>query len=684
MRQRLIHLLLRYRKLRPLFLPRASGRLTTFAMSCGPQQLDWMAWASTTLLSSVRCILRSSQNCTQPLIDPKDDGSARPLTVMLVAYSIWAARAARLLGAWSTWFAAELVGGRGGSPPAATTGSEVSAYLSVAYANNSFLAGMCLDTIKCFDSVSLASLAVLLRRCGAPRFLFNVLELWRQLERHVWTPGGPTGISIRSVRQKGIPQGDPIAPWALNVIMAAWLKALPAVQVCRVFLDDRCLLDSRIAILSEALIRTSQFDSAFGLAIHPTKSCRFYTHEMPLANGGRWADLPLKVMIKYLGVQLETDPGIPLAFGDTRAEKLRQLMARARLLPQVRTRHLLICAVPQGMFAEGVGATIAAIRRLTTAVVQAWWGPTLHAKNRMRSVALTLGVQAPLHRAAPEVVQCYGIFISLGGLACQSALLVQDLWHVSAPGARRTAVGFARLVHIILDRLEWTWSAWDKVQDADGSSLDLIRLGSRGAAGERERHLLRNSLRTWWWRKWDGTRVAHGGLAGGVHRELTLAPLREMSLASDGSFGWDGTDNGARYRRFLADALWSRVRRGHARKVTRVRCRRCGLDDEHTDHFLWGCPANASDRRLLDAAWDATRSEDGIRSQALPDALPRCLRQCGIVPLHLPGINVAQIRCLQQYFVRVLRRWALDRDAEAPDGAAFDSDAPEGASSDSE
>ena len=45
----------------------------------------------------------------------KDDGSARPLTMMLVAYSIWAARAARLLGAW---FPAELVGGRGGSPPA--------------------------------------------------------------------------------------------------------------------------------------------------------------------------------------------------------------------------------------------------------------------------------------------------------------------------------------------------------------------------------------------------------------------------------------------------------------------------------------------------------------------------------------------------------------------------------------
>ena len=193
------------------------------------------------------------------------------------------------------------------------------------------------------------------------------------------------------------------------------------------------------------------------------------------------------------------------------------------------------------------------------------------------------------------------------------------------------------------------------------------------------------------WRKWDGTRVAHGGLAGGVHRvwhrELTLAPLREMSLARDGAFGWDGTDNGARYRRFLADALWSRVRRGHTRKVARVRCRRCRLDDEHTDHFLWGCPANDSDRRLLDAAWDAARrarSEDGILSQALPDALPWCLRQCGIVPLHLPGINVAQIRCLQQYFVRVLRHWALDRDAEAPDGAVFDSDAPEGASSDCE
>ncbi|CAE7596838.1 rbcL, partial [Symbiodinium sp. KB8] len=50
---------------------------------------------------------------------PKESRHARPLTVMQVAYCLWAARSASLLGHWaSAWLSPELIGGRGGAPPA--------------------------------------------------------------------------------------------------------------------------------------------------------------------------------------------------------------------------------------------------------------------------------------------------------------------------------------------------------------------------------------------------------------------------------------------------------------------------------------------------------------------------------------------------------------------------------------
>ena len=61
----------------------------------------------------------------------------------------------------------------------------------------------CLDTVKCFDSVSLHSFRVLLRHAGAPDCMFNVLNLEESLVRHVWTFEGPTGVVIKAEHQKG-------------------------------------------------------------------------------------------------------------------------------------------------------------------------------------------------------------------------------------------------------------------------------------------------------------------------------------------------------------------------------------------------------------------------------------------------------------------------------------------------
>ena len=208
------------------------------------------------------------------------------------------------------------------------TGNEVSSWLAAAYGDGTFLAGASLGTRKCFDSVSLPSLRALLRSAGVPLCMFNVLNIWQSLTRHVWTIDGPTGVTIKATVQKGLPQGDPLAPWALNLVMAAWVWSLPKLDLLRAFLDDRCRLHEDVGTLASALRCTTVFDAAFGLSIHPLKSCRFFVG--PAQDDGsaaEWRRLPLKESVKYFGVMLETAPGADCVLGDHRGTVVRSKCA---------------------------------------------------------------------------------------------------------------------------------------------------------------------------------------------------------------------------------------------------------------------------------------------------------------------------------------------------------------------
>ena len=601
----------------------------------------------------------TSWNNARLICIAKDDGSARPLSILHTVYRMWAARTVKHLSEWCSWFPDELVGGRSGGPPAVVTGNEVSSWLAAAHGDGTFLAGASLDTRKCFDSVSLPSLRALLHSAGAPLCMFNVLNIWESLTRHIWTVDGPTGVTIKATVQKGLPQGDPLAPWALNLVMAAWVWCLPRLDLLRVFLDDRCLLHKDVGTLASALRCTTAFDAAFGLSIHPLKSCRFFVGPAPDdGSAAEWRRLPLKESVKYLGVMLETAPGADCALGDHRATVVRSKMLRARLLPNPEVRRGLLAAYLQGLYAEGTPVSQLVIDKLRTAVVQAWWGPTMHPHNYMRSTALTLGLLAPLHRMDPSMIQCYSAIVALARLSARSLPVVRALWRAcSRLGSK--CVGFARLVRHALMLLGWSWPDWEHVCPREDCSVRLTDLARKDRVGQTARHVLRNELRSWWWSHWDGSRICHEGLSAGIDRRRTLQPLIELG-GRRRTFGWDGSDLGARYARFLADALWSRHRLFKASKVADARCRRCGLDDEHTDHFLWACSANDAARRDLAAAWTAAMVPGGVPAAALPDCLPQCMRQTGVVTFNC-GFADAQIQALQCYFVRVLREWAAHR-----------------------
>ena len=128
------------------------------------------------------------------------------------------------------------MGGRPDGPRAADSANEISCILSQYYSETQFMAGACLDIAKCFDSVSLNSLGAFLQTIQAPAFLLQVLYLWENLQRHVSFGTEATGVVIAAENPRGIPQGDPLAPWCLNLVMSCWIRALQPLRTIKVFL----------------------------------------------------------------------------------------------------------------------------------------------------------------------------------------------------------------------------------------------------------------------------------------------------------------------------------------------------------------------------------------------------------------------------------------------------------------
>ena len=322
-----------------------------------------------------------------------------------------------------------------------------------------------------------------------------MVNFWHSLQRHVWFEAEPTGVVIRSHLPRGIPQGDPIAPWCLNLIMATWICNLPPLQTVKVFLDDRCLLHNHLDEFSVALRATYHFDWCFGFATNRDKSSRFYVGPLPDGHfDSTWFDLPLAVSIKYLGTMLDTHPCLPMQLGNQRAHAVKRKMQRARLLPDQKVRHQLLTCYLQGLYADAALASNRSLDSLEAAVVQAWWGPTLHPKNTMRSRAVTLGLFNALHLLSPLMAMCYATFLALARLQANFPDLAHSIW-TSRFSCWEKLLGFSRQVHRCFQILAFTWPSFYSIQFSEGFSCDLRHLLEPHRIGSLAKRKLRDALR---------------------------------------------------------------------------------------------------------------------------------------------------------------------------------------------
>ena len=182
--------------------------------------------------------------------------------------------------------------------------------------------------------------------------------------------------------------------------------------------------------------------------------------------------------------------------------------------------------------------------------------------------------------------------------------------------------------------------------------VKLFCLPLDGPDGERAKHQFRDILRQIWWAEWAPLRHCLQGTAFGVDRLLSLRPVHNMRKGNF-DFGNDGT-HGARYRRLLANAMWSGTRLKHATKVSCALCPVCRASDESTTHILWDCDFNTPARIALAQQWDGTREP----FQYLQ--LPPYLYICGIVPLST-SFTTVQIALVQKYLSSILMRWDPSR-----------------------
>ena len=367
---------------------------------------------------------------------------------------------------------------------------------------------------------------------------------------------------------RGIPQGDPICPWILNAIMAAWIRCLSRKpSITRVFLDDRALLDPDPGVLSTALDETTAFDFSFGLMVNTRKSSRLVVGQPHTrARATSWEQLPLHTKVKYLGAIMDSKADSSMTFGTKQVQKVLPLLRTVVHLPHRDIRMTLAMSYLQGLNSGATTAPMTDLDLVQTAITHAFWGSHLNPNNTMRSVAVTLGLFVPLHRASPHIQYVYLTILALADLGHQAPYLLHTLWE-QRHQCWRSLLGFYNQSCAAL----FICSGHGPVLSNSKAPTIIISLNHlhRGADNhEAKRHRLRDALRDHWRATSAPLRPCLTGASAGIDRDRSLAPVRQSQTFNDGACSF-------RYTRFLANALWSRRRLHFAGHVSDTVCLRC-------------------------------------------------------------------------------------------------------------
>ena len=586
---------------------------------------------------------------------PKDEygDDQRPVTVACLVYRVWAAVRTKDLCEWQeTWIHDSQNAYRRGKR------SVDPAWSSAASAEHAWLGhfhrvGFSLDLAKAFGRVPHQILYNLLVASGLP---CNFCDTWLgAITGAIKHLKSAYGLGRAYHVNRGLPQGDALACFGMNLLMSVWSRAVAAecdVSV-RSFADDATVesqnrdAETAVGDLQDAITVTEEFTTLSNQKPNVQKCFAWSTTRRGCK---ALASLQLlgqpllqKTHAKDLGCQALYSGPARIAVLRSRFQKARKAALRVRCAPlRLEEKAHLVTGAACSLATYGletcpVGDGV--LSRLRSAVVLALWG--FHRRFRSAHAVLLLFTQS--HLTDPFQAQMCQSFLTLQRCLIRDPAVANawEAWWQKASLRTARPRGPVTLLWKLASCLNWTWVSPWVIRIHTGVDESLVHISPDEFA-----HHLRDAARIWCWKQAFALHKHFDGVQHvGVDRVATLHMCDKGALS---------THCLRLLRSILVDAVWSLSRLFQAGRVDTSACT-CGHDHQDAVHFFWGCPLLV-DLKAKHSLLMSVRETFG--------PWPPCLELCGLVPadLEVPQHTRLQVAVLvQSYLLDVLRRsWKED------------------------
>lgn len=445
------------------------------------------------------------------------------------------------------------------------------AWCSAAAAQHAWLSqahrvGFSLDLAKAYDRIPHEILYKCLIASGLPvNFCNTWLSAIRDARKYLKSAYG-LGRSFHVTR--GLPQGDALACFGMNLIMSIWSRAVESESTVfvRSFADDATVEVERsepsiaVAQLQKAISVTEEFATLSGQKPNVGKC-----HVWSTSRKGRKALRGLKMLGKPLVQKWHAkDLGCQTLFcGPARSTFLQARFAKARKMAKgvqcaplrLEDKVQLVTGAASSLANYGLETCFigeSALARGRSAVVMAIWNH----RRRFRSSHAVLLLFTQSHLTDPFHAQVYQSLTTLKRCLSQNPAVraIWETWWLKASGRDpRRPRGPVTLLCNVVRRIKWSWvSAWTLRTHQD---IDLDPLGTDS---DLFAHHVREACRVHGWQQALGLHKHFEGAQCGVDRSASVH-LSEQNFLS--------THDCRLLRSILTDAVWTASRLYHAGRL---------------------------------------------------------------------------------------------------------------------
>ena len=583
------------------------------------------------------------------LIPKEGTHELRPITVMSVLYRVWASRHASHISRWMSIWAPK--GLRGAMPgrSAATTAWEAAGRVDAVRAGD--ICPQCimvLDQRQCFDRLHTKNFVAIAKTLGIDA-LEHALEIYLELERHLYIDYSPTKWVLKGKGLTGIPQGCPLACVICNLSAIVWLheveKAIEKTPeddaVAFSFLDDRLVFAPDWKILNDIFEATKKVDLTLGPELNLKKCSLAFAKPM----GSKLRKVPKEMLkgltftsaFKYLGIDILVHRNSRRATTHRRVKDFVERCGFIAKLPAKQRGPLTCDAVSAMWLAAGTTCSIRQATCMVGHAARALQGVKRgHGKERIRSTSAVHLCEMAAHRTHLQLATLYAWVTGIWKMLATGIWKKQN-WESLYEGREKAIAGPAAQICQVMKQLQLEWESPFRLKIHfayfDFGFADSVFEGASPAAAK--------------------AILAKPEVKKRTHElHVYLRAILASKMAKDRPKDYEGLERGWDDRKqmraivyeawktpggpsVLAAGVWTREKVSRCARLGQdvlPKCPRCGAEHEYLRHRLWECPANQPYKaRLAEQVALASESPEAA-CERLYAELPVCALRCGLFP----------------------------------------------------